>query len=419
MRAPLLIASILALLSPAAMAQSVGVASAVNQSATGVAPGQGAKTVYLGDQIIHNQKITTDANGLLQILLADGTSFTVGPSSTLTIDSFVYDPDKGTAKIVADLGTGLFRFIGGASSKSPDGVTLNTPVGTVGVRGGITNFDFSGHGPYHADLIYGQGLWWGTTPGKILSDIYKSGYSLVFDKGKVNIVKTPPEWNVNFQGQIAGHGSGSVSGSKVAGGLGNTNKSNQNNNGDQHPNTQVASSGPQGPVATWAQINNSDLAGVGARYDGLYDATLTYTGHGSPPPSVSTTVEDKDFALVYQFATREGTAYFANPIANGDPVPSSTNGSTVTIFHHQVFIPSTSSVLSVKIPVTSPAGSGAATFSGATSSFLGSSSVNGLFLNTNDGVAHGVAGTFDTQLNLLGTWDMNGVFSGNLSSTTP
>ena len=67
-----------------------------------LAPGQAPKTIYLGDEIIHNQKITTDAKGLLQILLADGTSFTVGPNSSLTINSFVYDPDAGTAKVVAE-----------------------------------------------------------------------------------------------------------------------------------------------------------------------------------------------------------------------------------------------------------------------------------------------------------------------------
>ena len=102
MRVAVLALSLLALATVGAMAQSVGVASAVNQSALGAAPGQVPKTVFLGDQIIHNQKIVTDAHGLLQILLADGTSFTVGPNSTLTIDSFVYDPDKGTAKEALD-----------------------------------------------------------------------------------------------------------------------------------------------------------------------------------------------------------------------------------------------------------------------------------------------------------------------------
>src|ERR1700712_1140958 len=129
---PLLLALLaLPLLALPAAAQSVGVASAVNQSALGTAPGAKPRSMTLGDNIIHNQKIETNGKGLLQILLADGTSFTVGPNSSMSIDSFVYDPDAGTAKVAATLGKGAFRFIGGKTSKSPDGVELNTPVGTV------------------------------------------------------------------------------------------------------------------------------------------------------------------------------------------------------------------------------------------------------------------------------------------------
>src|ERR1700712_4610580 len=100
MRIVLYLAAWLIAFTGIAAAQSVGVTSAVNQSAVGLPPSQKPKTIFMGDQIIHNEKITTDSKGLLQILLADGTSFTVGPNSSMSIDSFVYDPDAGSAKIV-------------------------------------------------------------------------------------------------------------------------------------------------------------------------------------------------------------------------------------------------------------------------------------------------------------------------------
>ena len=115
-------------------APSVGIAAAVNQSAEATPPGQSVRTMTLGDNVIHNERITTGEAGLVQILLVDGTTFTVGANSDLTIDKFVYDPDAGTAEVAATLIKGALRFIGGRASKT-NGATIITPIGTIGVRG--------------------------------------------------------------------------------------------------------------------------------------------------------------------------------------------------------------------------------------------------------------------------------------------
>ena len=276
MRTPILILGLVLAMSTGALAQSVGVASAVNQSAVGLAPGKAAKTVYLGDEIIHNQKITTNGKGLLQILLVDGTSFTVGPNSSLTINSFVYDPDKGTAKVVASIGTGVFRFIGGATSKTPDGATINTPVGTVGILGGISNLDFSGAVAYHIDMVYGDSITLkdGT---KIVGDLNHSGYSIVIGaNGKINVEKTPPEWSQLFQAALTGNGKGgNVTGGQVKSNLGGTNNTNTNDNSDNSTpgETQIASN--PSPIPTWAEIDNAGNVSSTATYNGKYSATVT------------------------------------------------------------------------------------------------------------------------------------------------
>lgn len=173
-----------------APAEPVGVTAAVNQAAHGTPPKRQIRTISLGDAIIHDELIETDANGLLQILLADGTTFTVGPSSSLKIDSFVYDRDAGTAKIAATLGKGVFRFIGGQASKTPGGVTLDTPVGTVGIRGAIAGLDFSGKdkSSFRVDMLYGKEITLKTKDGK-KKRIYKQGYSILFDKEKKAFIK--------------------------------------------------------------------------------------------------------------------------------------------------------------------------------------------------------------------------------------
>ncbi|MBP0617678.1 FecR family protein, partial [Jiella mangrovi] len=194
-----------------ALAQSVGVTSAVNQSATGTLP---VRTISLGDNVIYNEQITTDTIGLVQILLKDGTAFTIGPRSQITIDRFVYDPGAGTAEIAATMTRGVFRFIGGKTSKTANGVTLNTPVGTVGVRGAVVDLDLGGGGalttrgatcpyPQHIDLIFGNELTV-SGGGGAPQRVYKPGYSVVTGGGSRGVVRTPPECTSSIQLALSG-----------------------------------------------------------------------------------------------------------------------------------------------------------------------------------------------------------------------
>ena len=91
----------LALVPPPAVAQTAGVVAAVNQTVRGTQPGRSIRTFTLGANVVRNERIDVDSRGLVQILLADGTTFTVGPNSSLVIDSFVYNPDANTAQVTA------------------------------------------------------------------------------------------------------------------------------------------------------------------------------------------------------------------------------------------------------------------------------------------------------------------------------
>ncbi len=134
-------------------ASEVGVAAAVNQSAVGTAPGAHVRTIALGDNVVFNESVETNADGLVQILLADGTAFTIGPNSALTIDSFIYDPSANTASVAATFTKGVFRFVGGRTSKT-GGATINTPIGEIGVRGAImSGSSANGSEPDHVDLV--------------------------------------------------------------------------------------------------------------------------------------------------------------------------------------------------------------------------------------------------------------------------
>lgn len=154
----------------------VGVAAAVNQDARRTPPGAATRTVVLGDTLIYRERIETAGDGLVQILLVDGSTFTVGANSDLVIDEFVYDPDAGTGRLVASFGKGVARFVGGKLSKNPGGVTVNTPVGTIGIRGGIANLNLT-DGAGRFSLLFGKELSFLGPDGQSRR-IYEAGYTL-------------------------------------------------------------------------------------------------------------------------------------------------------------------------------------------------------------------------------------------------
>jgi hypothetical protein len=84
-----------------ATAAEVGVAAAVQPEAFSVLDGGARREVRIGNRIVYNERINTSGQGLVQILLVDGSTFTVGPGSDLVIDKFVYDPQKQQGELVA------------------------------------------------------------------------------------------------------------------------------------------------------------------------------------------------------------------------------------------------------------------------------------------------------------------------------
>ncbi|MEM8574147.1 MAG: FecR family protein [Pseudomonadota bacterium] len=132
--------SLLAIVGAAGFAtagERVGVTAAVTPKATSKAPGSGTKTLKIGKSVFYNERITTSASGVVQVLLVDGSTFTVGPRSSLVIDKFVYNPSKGTGEMTATLSKGALRFVGGKLSKKEPPVKVKTPAGELTVRGGI------------------------------------------------------------------------------------------------------------------------------------------------------------------------------------------------------------------------------------------------------------------------------------------
>lgn len=188
--------------------ERAGVAAAVNPMASAIDGKGRGKLISLGDPVIRNHRIETSAQGLVQILLADGTAFTVGPNSSVVIDSFVYDPASKSASLTATMTKGALRFIGGRASKKGGNVKINTPIGTAGIRGAVVDINLDGTDasgralPPHMSLVYGKEV--ELTGRGRPQRLFKSGYSIIADGAGTRVDRTPQTWVSGLQQYLAG-----------------------------------------------------------------------------------------------------------------------------------------------------------------------------------------------------------------------
>ncbi len=132
--------------------EQIGVASAVNKNTTDLTLEQERKLIDAGYEIIQNHTIETDGIGRAQMLLLDGTAFSVGPNSSVVLDKFIYNPEtaEGSLEVTA---RGLLRIVGGKVTKKQPAL-IRTNSATVGIRGGIGIVQTNGS-QTNATFLYG------------------------------------------------------------------------------------------------------------------------------------------------------------------------------------------------------------------------------------------------------------------------
>jgi hypothetical protein len=168
----------------------------------------GGQEIFLGDRIV------TGPGGGLQILLLDGTTFSVGPNSSMIIDEFVYNPATGTGRLTASVARGTLRVISGRLARQDqEAIRVRTPTASVGVRGTMALILVSPNGsffglfgiggdnsvnrPQSYLLVYGNG---GTT------GIYRTGFGCTVSPASpvCNPQPVGPEFLQTLLGQIGG-----------------------------------------------------------------------------------------------------------------------------------------------------------------------------------------------------------------------
>ncbi len=116
--------------------QKIGVAAGITGEVRSVSLSGEERALGSGDPVYAGDTISTGANSKMQILLLDQTIFTIGASSGIKLDEFVYDPATSEGKVNADIIQGAFRFISGKiAHRKPENMSVDLPAGVIGIRG--------------------------------------------------------------------------------------------------------------------------------------------------------------------------------------------------------------------------------------------------------------------------------------------
>lgn len=133
----------------------IGATGAVNPASRATRPSEATRVLMVGSELFQNERIQTDAGGQAHLLFADQSALTVGPNSDVTLDRFVYDPARDTGSLAVQAGRGVLRFVGGRVSKDGD-VSIRTPAGTIGIRGGIAIIQILADGSVFVAFLFGE-----------------------------------------------------------------------------------------------------------------------------------------------------------------------------------------------------------------------------------------------------------------------
>jgi len=132
--------------SPSVYAQShtmtdespVGAVNEVSGEATITRLDGSVEPISLGTPVYQGDVIETGAEGAVNVAFIDETSFAVSEEARLAIDEYVFDPATESGAQNFSVLKGVFVFTSGLIGRDdPDDVNIDTPSGSIGIRGTI------------------------------------------------------------------------------------------------------------------------------------------------------------------------------------------------------------------------------------------------------------------------------------------
>ncbi len=116
-------------------AEAIGFVKTVSGTATVTSAGI-EEPAAVGTAVHVGTLLRTGADGTLGVTFRDETMIALGPRTELTVDEYLYAPAEGRLKMNSRLARGTLDHVSGVIARlRPEGVSVTTPSGTIGVRG--------------------------------------------------------------------------------------------------------------------------------------------------------------------------------------------------------------------------------------------------------------------------------------------
>ncbi len=177
-----------------AMAASrVGTTVVVVNTVTGTLD-QTVRVLALSNTVYRNEIIETAANSASEIVFLDSTKLTLGPNSRLTLDRFVYDPDKEAGVFILTASEGVFRFFSGKLASAS--YTINTPTATIGIRGTVLTGAMAANGTTVIILGRASQATLTSVTGQVVSLEVPGLSTTISPDGSMTAPGSPPDWAV-------------------------------------------------------------------------------------------------------------------------------------------------------------------------------------------------------------------------------
>lgn len=117
-------------------ASPVGVIKEATGESTITRADGSSEKISVGTPVHEGDVIETNGDGAVSITFVDETTFSVSNNAKLAIDEYVFDPASQSGETGFSVLRGIFSFTSGLIGREdPDDVTIDTPVGSIGIRG--------------------------------------------------------------------------------------------------------------------------------------------------------------------------------------------------------------------------------------------------------------------------------------------
>lgn len=118
------------------LGEPIGSVSEATGSVSVVHPDGVEEMLTNGSSIFQGDVLETGPDGSVSVIFVDDTVFSLDNDGRMVMDEMVYDPGTETGVFNAMVVQGVFSFVSGQVAKtSPDGMVVNTPTSTIGIRG--------------------------------------------------------------------------------------------------------------------------------------------------------------------------------------------------------------------------------------------------------------------------------------------